>query len=194
MDTREIIEGIVQKRNTAVGKLYDLHSPAMLGVCLRYCGNREDAEDVLHEGFLKILNNIKSFRYTGKGSPEAWMKRIMVNTALNFLRKRKKNVMEPDLEGLAVEEEEEDFYHLLREQISGDEVLGLIAKLPDGYRAVFNLYVFENYSHREIASAMNFTETTSKSQLSKARALLRKEIETFILRKNTAYAKERKPA
>lgn len=160
--------------------MYDSYAPAFLSLCIRYCGNREDAEDVLHDGFIKIIRNIDSFRARQPGSLAAWMKRIMINTALNFLRSKQKDFKIfnsnypgdlPDVTDEAEGIEDEPYISL-----DPEEVLRWICLLPAGYRTVFNLYVFEEFSHKEIAGELGISENTSKSQLSKARALLRKQI------------------
>lgn len=170
-------------RNTEyVGVLYDQHAPRLLSICMRYTGNREDAEDILHDGFIKIIRNIGTFNNRHERSLEAWMKRIIVNTALNFLRDHKKEQFMLSLEssnnGLQVAEEtgEESFSGL---NLSKNELMDMICELPSGYRTVFNLYVMEEYSHREIAKLLSCSENTSKSQLSKARAFLRKRLEQY---------------
>jgi RNA polymerase sigma-70 factor (ECF subfamily) len=181
MSSEEIlVDSVIRKRNEAVKALYDRYAPALLGLCCRYCASREDAEDVLHEGFMKILKNLPAFRTQHPGSLMAWMKRIMVNTALNHLRSRNRKFTAEETDPATTETEEgntHDFFGGILGKISKEEILGMIVSLPDGYRAVFNLYVFEEYSHREIAETLHCTENTSKSQLSKARALLRKNIE-----------------
>jgi RNA polymerase sigma-70 factor, ECF subfamily len=168
----------------AIEALYDIHAPALLGVCFRYCGNRDDAEDILHDGFIKIIKKIGTFKSRADGSPEAWMRRIMVNTALNFLRSRarEKNFVDidPIIDKIDMHDAdeagpEEAYFRLDREQI-----MNLVCELPAGYRTVFNLYVFEQYGHKEIATLLGCSENTSKSQLSKARALLRKKINQLV--------------
>jgi RNA polymerase sigma-70 factor (ECF subfamily) len=181
MSSEEIlIEAVIQKRNDAVKVIYDRYAPVLLGLCCRYCNSREDAEDVLQEGFMKIIKNLSSFRAQNNGSLIAWMKRIMVNTALNHIRSRNRYVISQDLLP-AVNgsdfSDEPSFFESILGKIGKEKILSMISSLPPGYRAVFNLYVFEEYSHKEIAAAMNCTENTSKSQLSKARAMLRNKIE-----------------
>jgi RNA polymerase sigma-70 factor (ECF subfamily) len=184
MSSEEIfIEAVVRQRNDAVKTLYDRYAPALLGLCCRYCTCREDAEDVLHEGFMKILKSLPSFRERTRGSLVAWTKRIMVNTALNHIRSGNRHLIPPDLareETAADPSEEPGFFEGILGKISREKILGMISTLPAGYRAVFNLYVFEEYSHKEIAELLNCTESTSKSQLSKARAMLRSKIEEAI--------------
>ncbi len=161
--------------------LYDLHAPKLLGLCKRYCGNLEDAEDVLHDGFIKIMKNLSHFEERTNGSFEGWIKRIMVNTALNHLRSKTKDksfiVIDDRAEStIQQEEDKEDFIEALAERINKEQIMEMVCTLPAGYRTVFNLYVFESFSHREIASELNCSENTSKSQLSKARAMLRKQL------------------
>jgi RNA polymerase sigma-70 factor (ECF subfamily) len=158
-----------------VGALYDRHASWLLAVCLRYTGNREDAEDVLHDGFMKIIGSFDSFKQTG--SLEGWMRKIMVNTALNYIRNHKKEriftSLEPDSDIIHDPSEQDDF---TGNELSGEQLMEMICSLPVGYRTVFNLYVMENHSHREISEMLGITENTSKSQLSKARAYLRKRL------------------
>ena len=163
--------------------LYEQHAPGLLSLCLRYCGNIQDAEDVLHEGFIKIIRSIHSFRDKGKGSFEAWMRRIMVNTALNYIRDHAKEKKFMDIDLVAdkfdphdEERDDENYFAELADRIDPQVVMELICELPLGYRTVFNMYVLESFSHKEIAQKLNCSENNSKSQLSKARAQLRKRL------------------
>ena len=158
-----------------VGELYDSHAQWLLGVCLNYTGNHDDAEDVLHEGFIKIIQNIEKFKERQPGGLEAWMRRIMVNTALSYLRDHKKEKMAIDLHpGFEIPDEVDNESFFNDYNYSKEQLMGFISDLPVGYRTVFNLYVMEEYTHKEIAEALGISENTSKSQLSKARRLLRK--------------------
>ena len=165
----------------SIGVLYDKHAPWLLAVCLRYIGTREDAEDVMHDGFMKIIRSIDNFKEKQTGSLEAWMRRIMVNTALNFIRDHKKEKMfihlDPVLESVQVPSDNDDDFG--RCDLTKDQLMDLVCELPAGYRTVFNLYVMEDYSHKEIAELLGISENTSKSQLSKARNLLRKRLLVF---------------
>jgi RNA polymerase sigma-70 factor (ECF subfamily) len=147
---------------------------------IRYCGNRIDAEDVLHDAFIKILSNVDSFTEKPNASFEGWLKRITINTALNFVRSRLKTNLviglNPLLEELPEEPSDDESFVKPGFSLSQDTLLQMVCELPDGYRTVFNLYVFEQYSHKEIALELNCTENTSKTQLFKARAYLRKKI------------------
>ena len=141
----------------------------MLGICIRYLKNQMDAEEVMLNGFVKIFNSCGQFE--NKGSFEGWMKRIVVNEALGFLRKK-----EPL--HLAIEK---DHIHVPSEasaesDLAVEDLLNMLHELPAGYRTVFNLYAIEGYSHKEIAEMLDINEGTSKSQLSKARALLQKRL------------------
>jgi len=174
-----IIKDILHNREKAIEELYDRYAPSLLSLCYRYAGNMQDAEDILHDGFIKIIKNLADFQPRPDGSLEAWMKRIMINAALNFLRDHAKEKKQLDLDAiqdrLNVNEENVDF-DLAHLPVTQDQILRMIGELPTGYRTVFNLYVFEDYSHREICRQLNCTESTSKSQLSKARAVLRSKI------------------
>lgn len=175
----DIIKDILRNRIKAVEELYDRYAPSLLSLCYRYAGNMQDAEDILHDGFIRIIRGLPDFHPRPDGSLEAWMKRIMINAALNFIRDHAKEKNLLDLDSIhnrlhvADEEDDLDLAHL---PVTQDQILGLIAELPDGYRTVFNLYVFEELSHKEICRMLNCTESTSKSQLHKARTVLRSKI------------------
>jgi RNA polymerase sigma factor (sigma-70 family) len=143
----------------------------MLAVCMRYAKNREEAEEILHEGFLKVFTYIKTFN--GSGSFEGWIRKVMVNCAL--LRYRSKShlraVIHLDAERSSAATDPDIF-----SKLDAKELLLLVQALPAGYRLVFNLYVFEGYKHREIAEALGISEGTSKSNLSDARSILQKAL------------------
>ena len=160
--------------------IYNRYASRFLGLCYRYCGNREDAEDIMHDGFLNIIRNVNQFQFRGEGSLEAWMKRIMVTTALKYLRNHKKYqkqlVFESVNEQMNLVEEEEAMSY---PEVSQESLLQLITELPLGFRTIFNFYVFENYSHKEIAELLHCSENTSKTQLMRARLWLRKRVKDF---------------
>ncbi|MFD2244816.1 RNA polymerase sigma factor [Pontibacter ruber] len=169
MTEQELIAGCQRADSKAQKCLYERYASPMYGVCLRYLKNQMDAEEALLNGFMKIYKNIG--QYEGKGSFEGWVRRVMVNEALGFLRKK-----EPL--HLAIEDS-----HVQVAGVSGadhdlaeGELMELLRTLPAGYRAVFNLYAIEGYSHKEIADMLGITEGTSKSQLSKARAMLQRRL------------------
>jgi len=144
----------------------------MLGVCYRYAGSRSEAEDWLQEGFIRAFQFLKSFR--SEGSLEGWLRRIMVTTALNFLRRERYFRTEIDLEGAA---EELSGNTEALEQMETEEVMKLIQRLSPGYRIVLNLFAIEGYSHKEIGDMLGIGESTSRSQFTRARQLLKKMIE-----------------
>lgn len=174
--------------------LFDKYAPMLRGVCLRYAKNTADADDLLQEGFIKILQNIGNFVETG--SFKAWMKRIMVNQAINFLNK-KKQIVFAELTGNENFEDEDDGddnrkteNRLMNASIGPDQILQLIGELPEGYRMVLNLYVIDGFSHKEIADKLNISVNTSKSQLSRARKTLMDKANELILKKSVSYEQQ----
>lgn len=165
--------------------LYHRYAERLAAVCMRYVADHEDVKDILQESFLKIFTSVPSFQYRGQGALEAWMTRIVVNESLRFLRKKGRLnevlVFQDDLKD--TEWDDEAFSGL--EKIPQQELLKMVARLPDGYRTVLNLYVFEQKSHKEIAKLLNIGEKTSSSQLSKAKHLLGKWIVEY--KKQHAY-------
>lgn len=172
---QKIIEGCIAGKRSAQSQLYEKFSKGMLGVCLRYCRNLEDAEDVLQEGFIKVFRSIHTFR--GESYIGAWIKRIMINTAISYNKKIMSSGLTktdmPDADFLGEQETEEIIIH----SVDPQKLLAYIQELPEGYRTVLNLYVFEGYTHKEIAESMGISENTSKTQLFKARAYLRNKLE-----------------
>ncbi|PLK43144.1 RNA polymerase sigma factor [Emticicia sp. TH156] len=153
--------------------IFDLFSKTFLRLSFRYLNDRQYAEDACLEAFALIFESLKAFDYQSDAQTEAWMKRIVVNQSLKILR-RNKNFL---FQSLSDEDPLESTNIGIEDDMSGREILELISSLPDGYRAVFNLYVIEGYTHTEIASALNITEGTSRSQLFKAKMMLKKNIE-----------------
>jgi RNA polymerase sigma-70 factor (ECF subfamily) len=151
--------------------VYERFSPKMLAICLRYVPEELEAEDLMIGGFLKIFQKIDQFK--SEGSFEGWIRRIMVNECLNYLRKRRWLYAHSDIEDVKDALE----FNQYEQEAQADELLAFVQTLPQGYRTVFNLYAIEGFSHKEIAEKLNITESTSKSQLSRARALLQKMVE-----------------
>jgi RNA polymerase sigma-70 factor (ECF subfamily) len=166
-----LIKGCIAGDRAFQTKLYDLYASKMLGVCMRYSKNREEAEEVLHEGFLRVFTYIKKFR--GDGSFEGWIRKIMVNAALH--RYRSKIHLSPVVHIDAMDYDAVAESNILS-NLNTKELLLLVQTLPAGYRMVFNLYVFEGYKHREIAEALGISEGTSKSNLYDARTFLQKAL------------------
>lgn len=160
--------------------LFDHLADPMMALCCRYLKSREDAEEVVLDGFYKFFSHLKEFRYQGEAALYAWLKRIMVNECLMFLRRRHafSVVSEKTMEDLPLNVEP-------LADLSAAEIFDLIVQLPVGYRTVFNLHVIEGMQHREIAKLLGISEGTSKSQLSKARLLLQK----MLLQKGINYVK-----
>ncbi|MEJ7740894.1 MAG: sigma-70 family RNA polymerase sigma factor [Chitinophagaceae bacterium] len=166
-----LINGCIEGNRAFQTELYDHYAPKMLGVCLRYAKNREEAEEILQEGFLRVFTYINKLR--GTGSFEGWIRKIMVNCAL--LRYRNKAHLQPVIRlDSSVYDVESNID--IASNLDAKELLFLIQSLPAGYRIVFNLYVFEGYKHREIAAALGISEGTSKSNLHDARAFLQKAL------------------
>lgn len=153
--------------------LYQYYGGNMWAICLRYLADSTDAEDVMQEGFLKIFDRISQFSFRGEGSLRAWMSKVMVNEALTFLKKRmQRQANETTVTVIPEQEDEPDDW----EGWTEDALMALIGELPDGYRTVFNLVVFEQKSHKEIADLLGINEKTSSSQYYRARMLLIKKI------------------
>ena len=169
-DFRPIISECIAGNQKALAKLYQHFAPKMFGVCLRYAKDSTEAEDSLQEGFIRVFNNLKNFRHDG--SLEGWIRRIMVNVSLEKLRRQ--NLLYP-VEDVAIYDSP-NFSDDIIARISADDLLKLVQQLPPRYRLVFNLYVIEGFSHQEIAKEMSITEGTSKSNLSRARDILKKKV------------------
>lgn len=166
----ELIEGCRRQNRQAQQALYELYSGKMYALCCRYVKDKMEAEDVLVVAFTKIFERIH--QYKGDGSFEGWIRRVMVNESLGFLRKNKNMYVETDIEAA----EREPNYEQLDSALEAEDLMKLIEGLPTGYRVVFNLYAIDGYSHQEIAEQLGINENTSKSQLSRARVLLQKRL------------------
>jgi len=169
MTDEQLVKECVSGNAIAQKKFYDLFAKKMMGVCMRYTNNHEEAQDVLQDGFIKIFGKLRD--YESKGSLEGWVRRIMVNTALDQYRKNKKHQNDVDVDVVGYKIETNDF---IVETITAEDLLKIIQAIPEGYRIVFNLFAIEGYSHKEIAERLGVTESTSKSQYSRAKSLLRK--------------------
>jgi len=166
----QLIQECANRQPAAQEQLYRLFAGKMFALCLKYSRNKEEAEDNLQDGFIQIFDKIKQFK--NAGSFEGWMKRIIINTALQKYRdKTTLNVVYDEVDEPDVEVEVDE------EQISLDGLLNLIQALPNQYRLVFNMYVLDGYSHKEIAKELRISEGTSKSNLSRAKVILKQKIE-----------------
>ncbi|MEO6135080.1 MAG: sigma-70 family RNA polymerase sigma factor [Ginsengibacter sp.] len=167
MTEEMMLHGCLENLATAQQALYDRFSARMLGVCYRYARNREDAEDMMQEGFMKVYSQIHQFRNTG--ALEGWVRRIVVHTCINILKKNKKFSDSVDLvHASSIQMNEYNIPSILQAK----QVVECIRLLPLGYRTVLNLYAIEGYSHKEIGSILDIEESTSRSQYTRARALL----------------------
>ena len=164
----ELIKGCLRRERSAQQQLFDLYSSKMYGLCYRYVKHAMEAEDILVTAFTKIFERIEQFK--GEGSFEGWIRRIMVNEALTYLRKSRTMYLETDLE----KADREPDYEQLGDHLEAEDLLKMIQELPAGYRLVFNMYAIDGYSHKEIAEQLGISENTSKSQLSRARVYLQK--------------------
>lgn len=155
--------------------LYNFYAEDMMILCLRYIRNAEDARETLMDGFLSFFKHIESFEYRGEGSVKAWLKKIVINQCLMRLRKTMspETRYEEELHNIA-----EDDGNVL-DKLAAKDILALLQSLPDGYRAVFNLYFFEDMGHKEIGELLGISENTSKSQLHRARAIMKTKIENI---------------
>ena len=170
----DLIEGCIRGDRKAQFELYQRFAPRMFGVCLRYAANNEEAEDILQEGFLKVFRKLESYR--GDGSFEGWVRRIFVNTAIEHFRR--KTHLQP-ITG-AEEENMEGKYLTALDHMAEKDIVQLVQQLPPGYRTVFNLYVVEGYTHRQISEMLGVSEGTSKSQLSRAKQILQELVQKHI--------------
>jgi RNA polymerase sigma-70 factor (ECF subfamily) len=172
MDDSALVKKCLNGDQRAQRMLFEKFAPKMLGVCMRYSKNSEQAEDVLQDGFVKVFTKLNY--YKGDGSLEGWIRRIIVNTALDQIRKNTKfqdNVALDDVD-----------YRLelkgnVLEDLAAEDLLELINEMPEGYKIVFNMFAIEGYSHKEIAKELKISENTSKSQYSRARSYLKKKLE-----------------
>ncbi|WP_118975862.1 RNA polymerase sigma factor [Taibaiella koreensis] len=169
----QLIEGCKREESFAQRLLYDRYVDSMYLLCLRYIPGTADAEEVLSDAFLKCFKNMHQFQYAGEGSMRAWLSRILINECLMFLRRKKQLV-------ISIEERPElpvaDTSDTALDKMHASDILDYIRKLPTGYRTVLNLFVFEELGHKEIAALLQISENTSKSQLFKARALLKQKM------------------
>ncbi|MEO8405744.1 MAG: RNA polymerase sigma factor [Chitinophagaceae bacterium] len=174
----DLIHGCIDGNRRMQEELYRRFSPRMYAVCLRYAGNSEEAQDILQEGFIKIFKKLDTFR--SEGSFEGWIRRIFVNTAIEHFRRKK--YLQP-----VTEKEEstlEGNYLSVLDNLAERDILDLVQQLSPGYRTVFNMYVVEGYTHKEIGDIMGISEGTSKSQLSRAKVILQEMVKKFLEEKS----------
>ncbi len=168
MTDKKLIKKCTEGDLLAQKAFYEKFAGKMLGVALRYMNGTDEAHDVLQDSFIKVFKNLP--HYQNKGSLEGWIRRIVVNTSLDQIRKNKKYMDHVEVDNVSYLLEDTSFIH---EELEAEDLLKIINKLPVGYRVVFNLFAIEGYAHKEIAEQLNITESTSKSQYSRARKILR---------------------
>jgi RNA polymerase sigma factor (sigma-70 family) len=170
LNETDLIQGCIRKDTIAQRALFEKYAGILMTICRRYAKDLHEAEDMLQEAFIRIFSYVNQFKFTG--SFEGWLKRITVNAAIKILQKRKATIT-----GTSNDQHDivsQDFNVL--SDLNAEDLLKLISQLPDGYRTIFNLYVIEGYSHDEIAAMLKIKTATSRSQLSKARAMLKERI------------------
>ena len=172
MEERQLIEGCIRGESVARKRLYELYATKMMGVCQRYVCCREIARDLLHDGFVKLFTKIDT--YSGTGSFSGWVRRIFVTTALEHLRRNDVLRYSSDIERYEEQENEQDIS--VFENLSVDDLYACIAKLPDTYRVVFNMFAIEGYMHVEIAKELEISEGTVRSRYARARQLLQEMV------------------
>jgi RNA polymerase sigma-70 factor (ECF subfamily) len=182
MDISQLIKEARHGSTAAQKCLFDEMADKLLMLCRRYVKNREDAEEMMLNGFYKFFKNLSSFSYQSEAALFAWMKKIMINECLMFLRKKNVFTISSDLVA-----EEVSLSEQALDNLSAAEIFNLVVQLPVGYRTIFNLYEIEGMSHKEIAVLLNISEGTSKSQLSKSKALLQK----MLLKNGIEYVKRK---
>lgn len=172
---KNLIQAVRQGDTEAMREIYDTHIRYLTAVCARYITNEEDLKDVLQESFLKIYSAIDSFEYRGSGSLRGWMTRIAVNQAIRHIQQSGRlKFTELTDDNMEIADEEPEL-----EGVPASAIHSMIGELPVGYRTIFNLYVLEQRSHREIASMLNIKESTSASQLHRAKAILADKITKY---------------
>lgn len=178
MEEKDLAERCRQGDNLARKELYERYAGRLLAVCMRYVAIRETAEDLLHDGFLHIFNQFDKFTWRGEGSLRAWLERVMINTVLQYLRKN--DVMKQAAEIDAMPELYEAPDEQAVEQIPEKVLMQIIGELPVGYRTVFNLFVMEEKSHKEIAELLGINEKSSASQLVRAKAAIAAKVNKWL--------------
>lgn len=178
MEEQVLAERCRHGDNDARKQLYERYASRMLAVCLRYAGDSDTAQDLMHDGFLKIFDSFEKFTWRGEGSLRAWMERVMVNTVLQYLRKNDVLSGSTDINEVPELYDAPDAASV--DIIPQEVLMHFIGELPTGYRTVFNLYVFEEKSHKEIAQLLGINEKSSASQLARAKAALATKVRGWL--------------
>ena len=176
MSENELIDKCKHGEKAAFEKLYRTYAPHMKGLCLRYVADEMLAEDVLHDGFMKVLGSIRSFQYRGEGSLKAWLSRIFYNESMAVIRKSR--LMESTVDYMEVSDEIEDVSSM--DAIPESVLMGFVMALSVSYRTVFNLFVFEDMSHKDIGQELGITVEASRARLSRAKSILTQKVKTYL--------------
>lgn len=183
---KAIVQGCVREDRTCQQKIFEMYYGKMMSACLRYISDRDEAQDVLQDGFIKVFNSIAKFDFNG--SFEGWLRRIIVNTAIDHIRKKKKDIFQVTDHEFIINNFTEEAYNEDNESIYSNlkknEILEAITQLSPAYKTVFNMYVIDGYSHQQIADILNINIGTSKSNLAKARMKLQKILKNKLLNLN----------
>jgi RNA polymerase sigma factor (sigma-70 family) len=175
MDDSTLVKECIKGNAKAQRLLFDKFSQKMLGVCLRYTKSQDEAEDALQEGFVKAFSKLKDF--SNQGSLEGWIRRIMVNTSLDAIRKNTKFMKDVSIDTVDYQIGNEDF---IVEGLNAEDLMKLINSMPEGYKVIFNMFAIEGYSHQEISTTLGISESTSKSQYMRAKGYLRNRLEAKV--------------
>ena len=183
MESQQLIAACKKQDINAQRELYETYAPRMMGLCLKYCKDYDAAQDLLHDGFIKVFTQIK--KYSGRGSFEGWMRKVFVNVVLEHFRKEKsKYLLTSDIEELQVEVSDENLERLFNDEITEETLLNMIQEMPTGYRTVFNLYVIEEMTHKQIAKKLGIQENASRSQYSRAKSYLKNKVNGYLANNN----------
>ncbi len=177
-EEQTLIENCLKGDRLAQREFYARYSKKMFGVCLGYANNRESAQDLLQEGFVKVFTNLH--KYNGKGSLEGWIRRTIVNNTIDFYRRQANQVASSELTETHLTDNGDLNFNDALKELNVDDFLKITQELPEGYRMVLNLYIIEGYTHKEIAETLGVSEGTSKSQMAKAKKVLKKIIYKYI--------------
>lgn len=170
---KELVALCIKGDSKAHRMLFDLFAGRLMSVCRRYSRNQQEAEDMLQESFIKIFSNLKS--YTGSGSLYGWLKSVTVNTSIKILQKKYNKLLSEDITDFQIAGKAPSIHN----NLAAEDIIAVINTLPLGYKSVFNLYELEGYSHKEIGELLNISESTSRSQLAKAKKVLKKSIPEY---------------
>lgn len=172
-EDEELVARCVRNDRRAQRKLYEKYASRFFPLCVRYVSSREEAKDVLQDGFIMLFDKLHT--YKGEGSFDGWMRKIFVNTALMAIRKNDVLKYSEEIETVPINTMGYDNYDVI-DTLDSKQIMDIIQEMPDGFRTVFNLFIFEGYSHIEISQALGITEGSSRSQLSRARLWLQDRI------------------